>query len=128
MIRLIWVMIALGGILLVFATGYVGYALGDYYGYRYGYQEGYIPVLISSATLITMPRMRVFVPHMSILSSPGDRVHSVAAFDKVDQCLIFIKPQYDDELEVRYGISYGRENWYNEPSYNDTINKVMIVL
>lgn len=41
MIRLIWVMIALGGVFLVFAAGYVGYTLGDYDGYRYGYQEGY---------------------------------------------------------------------------------------
>lgn len=41
MIRLILVMIALGGVFLVFAAGYVGYALGDYDGYRYGYQEGY---------------------------------------------------------------------------------------
>jgi len=41
MIRLIWVMIALGGLLLVFSAGYVGYALGDYDGYRGGYQEGY---------------------------------------------------------------------------------------
>ena len=41
MIRLTWVIIALGGVLLVFAAGYAGYALGDYYCYRYGYQEGY---------------------------------------------------------------------------------------
>ncbi len=41
MIRLIWVMISPGGLLLVFAAGYVGYALGDYDGYRGGYQKGY---------------------------------------------------------------------------------------
>jgi len=40
MIRPIWVMIALGGLLLVFAAGYVGYALGDYDGYRAGNKKG----------------------------------------------------------------------------------------
>jgi len=49
MIRLIWVMIALGGLLLVFAAGYVGYALGDYGGYRGGYQEGYKVSCIAGA-------------------------------------------------------------------------------
>ena len=69
-------------------------------------RKGYTPVLISSATLITMPRMRVFVPHMSILGSPGDRAHSVATFETVDQGLIFIEPQYNDEVKLCHGISY----------------------
>ena len=40
MIRLIWVVIALGGLLLIFATGYAGYALGDYDGYRVAIKKG----------------------------------------------------------------------------------------
>ena len=47
-------------------------------------RKGYTPVLISSATFITMPRVRVLVPHMSILGSPGDRAHSVATFEYDD--------------------------------------------
>ncbi|MCK4697785.1 MAG: hypothetical protein KAT53_05715 [Dehalococcoidia bacterium] len=53
-----------------------------------------------------MPRMRVFVPHMSILGSPGDRAHSVATFETVDQGLIFIEPQYNDEVKLCHVISY----------------------
>lgn len=42
--------------------------------------------------------------------------------------MIFIEPQYDDEVEVRRGISYAGENGYVEPDYDDTINKVVIVV
>ena len=66
--------------------------------------------------------MRVFVPHMSILGSPGDRAHSAAAFDTVDKGLILIEPQHDDELVVRQGISYSGEKGYTKPDYDDTIN------
>jgi len=59
---------------------------------------------------------------------PGDRAHSVAAFETVDKGLVFIEPQFDDEVEVRQGISYAEENGYKEPSYDDTITRVVIVL
>lgn len=66
--------------------------------------------------------------HMSILGSPGDRAHSVATFETVYWGLIFIEPQYDDEVVLRQGISYAEENGYDEPDYDDTINKVVIML
>jgi len=41
--------------------------------------------------------------------------------------LIFIEPQYDDEVVLRRGISYAEENGYLEPDYDDTIDRVVIV-
>jgi len=52
----------------------------------------------------------------------------VAAFETVDWGLIFIEPQYDDEVVLRHGISYAEENGYDKPDYDDTINKVVIML
>ncbi len=89
-------------------------------------RKEYTPVLISSATLITMPRMRVFVPHMSILGSPGDRAHSVATFETVDRGLIFIEPQYNDEVKLCHGISYAEENRHTKPDYDDTITRLSV--
>jgi len=54
------------------------------------------------------------------------RSHAVVAFDTVDKGLIFIEPQFDDEIEVRIGISYSDANDYQNPGYNDTITKVTV--
>ena len=58
---------------------------------------------------------------------PGVRAHAVAAFETVDEGLVYIEPQYDDEVEVRPGISYSEENGYKEPDSDDTIDRVVIV-
>ena len=58
---------------------------------------------------------------------PGERAHTVAAFETVNKGLIYIEPQYDDEVKVRLGISYAEENGYLEPDYDDTIDRVVIV-
>jgi hypothetical protein len=66
------------------------------------------------------------VPHMSILGSPGDRAHSAATFETVYQGLIFIEPQYNDEVKLCHGISYAEENGYDEPDYDDTITRLSV--
>jgi len=58
---------------------------------------------------------------------PSERSHVVVAFETVDKGLIFIEPQFDDEIEVRTGISYSEANDYHRPSYNDTITKATVV-
>jgi len=58
---------------------------------------------------------------------PIERSHVVVAFETVDKGLIFIEPQFDDEIEVRTGISYSEANDYHRPSYNDTITKATVV-
>lgn len=57
---------------------------------------------------------------------PGERSHVVAAFETVDRGLVFIEPQYDDEIKVRPGISYSEANDYKRPDYNDTITNVVV--
>ena len=42
--------------------------------------------------------------------------------------MIFIEPHHEDKIEARLIISYARENLSNELRYNDTINKVVIML
>jgi translation initiation factor 2 gamma subunit (eIF-2gamma) len=44
----------------------------------------------------------------------------------VDRGLVFIEPQYDDEIKVRPGISYSEANDYKRPDYNDTITNVVV--
>ena len=58
---------------------------------------------------------------------PSERSHVVAAFETVDRGLIFIEPQFDDEIEVGTGISYSEANDHQIPDYNDTITKVTVV-
>jgi len=53
----------------------------------------------------------------------------VVALNQVDVAEgkgIYIEPQHDDEVEVRPGISYSRENGYKQPGYDDTIDRLVI--
>lgn len=62
-----------------------------------------------------------------LIDFPGERSHAVVAFDTVDKGLIFIEPQFDEVVEVSLGISYSQANGYQEPDYDDTIDRVVIV-
>jgi hypothetical protein len=57
---------------------------------------------------------------------PVDRAHSVAAFETVDRGLVFIEPQFDDEVVVVVGNRYSVDNGYEEPDYDDTIVRFTI--
>lgn len=63
-------------------------------------RKGYIPVSTSLATLNNNAEDEGFRAAYVYIEFPGDRAHSVAAFDTVDRGLIFIEPQYDDEVEL----------------------------
>lgn len=181
--RLIGVLIAIIGLLLVFAAGVGGYAFGDYGGYHrgyeqgrsdgegsgysQGYEEGYRIGCIQGAGSGYTLRNPTYSELMDFLEEdttddneyvggeytcidfvadinenaedegfraayvyveyPGERAHAVAAFETVNKGLIYIEPQYDDEVKVRLGISYAEENGYKEPDYDDTIIRVVIV-
>jgi len=57
----------------------------------------------------------------------SESAHTLAAFDTVDKGLIFIEPQFDDEVVVSVGISFSRANGYREPGYDDIITRFMII-
>jgi hypothetical protein len=57
---------------------------------------------------------------------PGDRAHSVAAFETVDRGMIFIEPQFDDEVTVIAGNSYSGDNGYEDPDYIDIVVRYTI--
>lgn len=57
----------------------------------------------------------------------SDGAHALAAFETVDRGLVFIEPQFDDEVVVSVGISFSQANGYLEPNYDDTITRFVIV-
>lgn len=62
-----------------------------------------------------------------IIDFPGERGHVVVAFETVDRGLVFIEPQFDDEVQLSLGISYSQANGYLEPAYNDIITQFVVV-
>ena len=57
---------------------------------------------------------------------PGDRAHSIAAFETVDRGIVFIEPQFDDEVTVVVGNSYSEDNGYEDPDYIDIVVRYTI--
>ena len=57
---------------------------------------------------------------------PSDRAHSIAAFETVDRGIVFIEPQFDDEVTVVVGNSYSEDNGYEDPDYIDIIVRYTI--
>jgi len=165
--RLIGVLIALIGLLLILAAGVGGYVFGDYVGYTEGYEDGYRVGCIEGAGSGYNLRNPTYSELMDFLEEDatddneyveggytcadfvadlnnnakdegfraayvyieytGGRAHAVAAFETVNKGLIYIEPQYDDEVKVRLGISYSGENGYKQPDYDDTISRLVIV-
>jgi len=58
---------------------------------------------------------------------PVDRAHAIAAFETVDRGLVFIEPQFDDEVVLVLGDSYSGNNGYEKPDYDDTVIRYNIV-
>lgn len=56
----------------------------------------------------------------------GGHAHAIAAFETVDRGLVFIEPQFDDEVTVVVGNSYSEENGYAAPDYNDMVTRYTI--
>jgi hypothetical protein len=53
--------------------------------------------------------------------------HTIVAFDTVDEGIIFIEPQYDDEVVLEEGKSYSKINKYSPPEQDDTILRYVII-
>ena len=58
---------------------------------------------------------------------PEGRGHALVAFQTVDRGLVFIEPQYDDEVTIELGRSYAELNHYKKPSFDDTIVRYLVI-
>ena len=56
-----------------------------------------------------------------------DSAHAIVCFNTVDKGLIFIEPQYDEEMTVTIGIEYWNRGIYEAPDFDDTIVKYGII-
>ena len=52
--------------------------------------------------------------------------HTIVAFETIDKGLIFIEPQFDDEVKLTLGKSYSESNNYTPQSIDDTIQRFLI--
>jgi len=53
--------------------------------------------------------------------------HATAAFQTIDKGLIFIEPQFDDEVQVVIGSSYSELNGFQAADHDDTITRYVLV-
>ena len=53
--------------------------------------------------------------------------HAITCFNTTDHSLIFIEPQYDQEVVLIIGKSYSTLNGFDAPPYNDTIVEYGII-
>ena len=61
------------------------------------------------------------------ISYPDGTGHAIAAFQTVDKGLIFIEPQFDDEVQVVVGSSYAEQNGYKASDHDDTVVRYIVV-
>jgi len=58
---------------------------------------------------------------------PEGSGHAVVAFQTVDRGLVFIEPQYDEEVAIELGRSYAELNDYKKPSFDDTVIRYLVI-
>ncbi len=58
---------------------------------------------------------------------PDGTGHAIAAFQTVDKGLIFVEPQYDEEVQVVIGSSYSEQNGYQVSEHDDTVIRYVLV-
>lgn len=58
---------------------------------------------------------------------PDGYGHNIVAFETADKGLIFVEPQFDQEVNLIVGESYSQINNYTPPPRNDTINRLLII-
>ena len=58
---------------------------------------------------------------------PDGTGHAIAAFQTVDKGLIFIEPQYDEEVQVVMGSSYSEQNGYQASDHDDTVVRYLLI-
>jgi hypothetical protein len=58
---------------------------------------------------------------------PDGYGHTIIAFDTTDRGLIYIEPQFDQEVKLVVGNSYSRINNFTAAPRDDTINRYLVV-
>jgi len=58
---------------------------------------------------------------------PDGTGHAIDAFQTVDKGLIFIEPQYDEEVQIIIGSSYSERNGFQVSDHDDTIARYVLV-
>lgn len=61
------------------------------------------------------------------ISYPEGYGHTVVAFETADKGLIFIEPQYDDEVSLILNRSYSQLNGYTSPPKSDIIQRFRVI-
>ena len=61
------------------------------------------------------------------IAYPDGSGHAINAFKTVDRGLIFIEPQFDDEVQLAIGSSYSEQNGYKASDHDDTIVRYVLV-
>jgi len=58
---------------------------------------------------------------------PGGYGHTIVAFETTDKGLIFIEPQFDNEVKLAIGTSYSQANNFTPAPRDDTINRFVVI-
>lgn len=58
---------------------------------------------------------------------PGNWGHVIVAFETTDKGLVFIEPQFDDEVDMVVGTSYSQVNGYGVQPHNDTVVRYLVI-
>jgi hypothetical protein len=68
-----------------------------------------------------------------ILSFPNGMGHAIVAFNTIDEGLVYVEPQHDEFVKVELGKRFYQcivprpGYYYEEPSYDDTIEQVLVI-
>ncbi len=57
---------------------------------------------------------------------PNDYGHTIVAFETTDRGLIYVEPQFDQEVQLVVGRSYSQVNNFTSPPRNDTIQRFLL--
>ena len=53
--------------------------------------------------------------------------HTIVAFETTDKGLIFIEPQFDQEVQLTIGQSYSQTNSFTPAPRDDTVNRYLVI-
>ncbi|MFA5056184.1 MAG: hypothetical protein WC562_08495 [Dehalococcoidia bacterium] len=159
----IFLSIAVIGIIIGAASYYIGYMRGDSYGYDEGYNTGVIDGAGTGYELRdpTYSELQRFIEEDNTdkneyvegiyscsdfaaslnnnavqlgynaayvyIAYPDGSGHAINAFQTVDKGIIFIEPQYDDEVQLTIGSSYSEQNGYQASDHDDNIIRYVLV-
>lgn len=159
----IFLSIAIIGVIIGATSYYLGYSRGDSIGWENGYNTGVIdgagtgydlrdPTYSELQQFITEDRTDEneymdetytcsdFAARLNnnavqlgynaayvYIAYPDGSGHAINAFQTVDKGIIFIEPQFDDEVQVEIGSSYAEQNGYQASDIDDTIIRYVLV-